>query len=383
MEITIRQATLRDKDSIWDFIKIAYEEERPGAVQHKIPLRWNWQFADNPFVKEPDGKLPIWIAVKRDEIIGQMCAMPMRITIGDQTYDGAWGCDFIVLKNFRGHGIGWQLNKAMCDHFQVVVHVTQARGTEKIWERYGQIAISSIVSIMWKIIKLDDNFVFRYLNSKTKSRPPLNRLFRIMCRYFFLHHIIAFCANTLTSLQNINQRLFRKIKKAEITEINEFDTEFSSFIDTASAGYDSLVKRKSQFLRWKYIGNPIVPYHLFVLRRSGAIKGYIVLRKPHQVELNIGIIADILTARDDEESMEALVSHSMAFFGKSVNVIQVLVSFSRIANIFKKYGFITIKTYESHFVCSDPALKEKLKDHTQDWFITFADHDQEQVRPVE
>lgn len=365
-------------------MRIAYEEDAPGVVQYKIPLRWNWQFADNPFVKEKEGddRLPIWIALQGDEIAGQMCAMPMRITIGDRTYDGGWGCDFIVLKKFRGYGIGWRLNKAYCDHFQVAVHVTQAHSTAKMWEKCGSIAVSP-VSIMWKIIKLDGNFVFRYLNSKTRSRPPLNRFIKALCRVFFLHYVVAFGINMVTALQNPVRAPFRMSKKADITESAEFDCGFSAFIDTASAGYDALVKREPQFLSWKYIDNPVVPYHMFVLRRHDAIKGYIALRRPHPAELNIGIIADIFTAHDDEESIEALVSHAIAFFGKSVNVIQVLVSLDGIAHTLKKCGFKSIKTYEPNFVCSDPTLREKLKQHTKGWFITFADHDQEQIRPVE
>ena len=362
-------------------MKIAYEEEEPGIVQYKIPLRWNWQFADNPFVNEKDGTLPIWIAIKGDEIAGQMCAMPMRMKIGDHTYDGGWGCDFIVLKKFRGEGIGWLLNKAYCDYFQVVVHITYANSTKKIWEKLESIPVSP-VSIMWNIVKLNNNFVFRYLNYRTESRPSLNRLITILCKYFFLHYFIAFCGNTLTAIANPIRMLSRKNTKAEITEINEFDEDFAAFIDTASTGYDSLVKREPQFLRWKYIGNPMMQYHLFVLRKNEDIKGYVVLRKPHPAELNIGIIADIFAARGDEESVEALVSHAIAFFGKSVNVIQVLVSLDFIVKILQKHGFITIKTSEPHFVCSDPALREKLKEHTKEWFVTYADHDQDQIVPI-
>ena len=128
MDIVIRQATLKDREAIWDFMRAAYEEDSPGVVQYKVPRRWNWQFADNPFVKDKEegDLLPIWLACHGQEIAGQMCAMPMRITIGGRTYDGGWGCDFIVLKKYRGLGIGWRLNQAYCEHFQVVVHVTQA-----------------------------------------------------------------------------------------------------------------------------------------------------------------------------------------------------------------------------------------------------------------
>ena len=383
-EVRIRQATRRDREALWKFMKAAYEEDAPGTVQYKVPRRWNWQFADNPFVrdKEGDDLLPIWIALVGDEIAGQMCAMPMRITIDGRTYDGGWGCDFIVLKKFRGRGVGWRLNEAYCRHFQIVVHVTQAHSTARMWERWGMIAVSP-VSILWRIVRLDGSFVFRYLNAKTRTRPPLNRLFRALCRFLAFHHVLAFGLNGLALVRNAVRRPAPAGPGATITEETAFDAGFSAFIDEAGAGYGALVKREPRFLAWKYVGNPVVPYHLFVLRREGAVKGYIALRRPHPAELGIGIIADIFTAPGDTGSLEALLAHAVAFFGRSVRVIQTLVPSGRLAPVLKRSGFVTIKTYEPHFVCADPALRETLKDQTRDWYITFADHDQDQIRPVE
>ena len=384
MDIVIRQATLKDREAIWDFMRAAYEEDSPGVVQYKVPRRWNWQFADNPFVKDKEegDLLPIWLACHGQEIAGQMCAMPMRITIGGRTYDGGWGCDFIVLKKYRGLGIGWRLNQAYCEHFQVVVHVTQALATAKMWERCGSVAVEP-VSILWKIVRLDGAFVFRYLNSKTKARPRWNRTFKALCRLLAAHRIASAGLNAAGAAGNALRALFRGERTADITEVVDLDEAFSAFVESASAGYDALVKREPRFLRWKYIANPVIPYHIFVLREDGETKGYVVLRRPHPAELSIGVIADIFTARDDDASMEALVSHAVAFFGKSVSVIQVLVSADSALRALRRAGFRTIKTYEPHFVCLDADLRERLRTHTRDWLITFADHDQDQIRPVE
>jgi hypothetical protein len=363
-------------------MKIAYEEESPGIIQFKIPLRWNWQFLDNPFIQEKDGKLPIWIALKGNEIAGQICAMPMQIKIGGETYNGGWGCDLIVLKKFRRYGIAWKLNKLYCDHFPVVVHIVMARTTQKIWEKCGSTPVEPF-SIMWKVINLDQNFVFRYLNHKTKSRPTLNKIFKLLCKYFYINYFISFNFNIINNILNFFKKTFKKNNKLEITEIKEFNNEFYEFIEKNTYEYKTIVKRDPKFLRWKYIDNLMMPYHFFILKKNNVLKGYIVLRKPHPAQLNIGTIADIFTAKNDTESIQALVDHAIAFFGKSVQVIQCLVSLKHILKIFKKFGFITIKKYAPHFLCSDKTLQEKLNRHNKEWFITLADHDLEQILPIE
>jgi GNAT superfamily N-acetyltransferase len=380
-EIVIRQATIEDREAIWAFMKAAYDEEAPGTARYKFPQRWIWQFADNPFVRERGKGLPIWLALVGGEIAGQMCAMPMRLKAGDRVLDGGWGCDFIVLKKYRGLGIGWRLNKAYCEHFQIVVHVTQALATEKMWERCGSLSASP-VRVMWRIFRLSPDFVFRYVAGKARSRPRLDSWFRRSCRVFYLHGLIAAVVNVGAFFRTCRLRP-RAAGGESFEEVTSFDQDFADFIETASAGYDVLVKRDPKFLGWRYLSNPTLPYHVFVLRTGGAVKGYIVVRDPHPAELNMGVIADVFTARDDGVSMEALLARALAFFGRRVGVIQVLASSPCLAEVLRKNGFLTRKSYDPHFVCSDPVLRAWAEGHRGDWYITFADHDQDQIRPAE
>ena len=78
--IEIRQATLSDKERIFDFLANAYQE----MSCYKYPERWEWEYQHNPFVK--DQNLPIWIAVENGEkIVGQICVMVEPLKIGTQT----------------------------------------------------------------------------------------------------------------------------------------------------------------------------------------------------------------------------------------------------------------------------------------------------------
>ena len=53
--VSVRQATLDDKQKIFEFIRLAY----PNRWKYKIPERWEWEFELNPFC--PPGQLPIWM----------------------------------------------------------------------------------------------------------------------------------------------------------------------------------------------------------------------------------------------------------------------------------------------------------------------------------
>ena len=75
--IIIRQATIQDRDKIWSFLKLAYKK----YSRYKFPERWNWQYLNNPNWKGKN--LPIWLAIKDGEIIGQSNALFSKVKIGD------------------------------------------------------------------------------------------------------------------------------------------------------------------------------------------------------------------------------------------------------------------------------------------------------------
>lgn len=381
MEIVIRQATMADRESLWDFVKMSYGEEFPELGSLNYPVYWNWQFTDNPFVTKADGRLPIWIACAGNEIVGQIGSLPMTLHAGVETYNGGWGIDLIVNKKFRGFGLGRRLLKACSDYFQISVHVTMAQSTHKIWDKFGSVPVNP-VSVMWKPLLVEGDFIYRIIMRKTSTRPLLRKVTNLLCRYFFLHNVVTFVSNTMVRLLGGFKSSRRNDSKVEIAELLCFDIEFGEFIKRASLGYDVIVHRTVKFLSWKYMKNPTVKYRIFAARKEGTLTGYIVLRTPHPTELRIGIISDLFTASGDTESIEALVRHAITYFGKNVNVIESLVSHLFIKKTMKMLGFFTIRNYIPHFLCMQPTLRMQMMDHRSDWFLTYADHDLDQIHPI-
>jgi len=381
MEITVRQANKSDMDDIWSFIEHAYVEESPELVQFKIPQRWNWQFLDNPFVADKDDAIPIWLAYADGKIVAQIAALPTKLRIGETVYNAGWACDLIVSREFRGLGIAGRLFTAYAENYKVGVHIGMAKSSRNILEKLGSADLTP-VDLLWKPMNVCGDFIYRLLEKKTVTRKQFSTLVDILCRILRLNHIFAFAVNVLTTLAIPFTPPRKANPTIEISEFFAFDRDFEEFIERESQEYYAIVDRTPKFLSWKYLRNPMVEYQIFLARREGRISGYIVLRRPHLAELKIGIISDIFTVREDSEVVDALVSRAITYFATDVNVIEIWTSRKFIKKTLHSLGFLTIKKITPNFLCADPALKASIIENRAEWYLTYADHDLDQIHPI-
>jgi GNAT superfamily N-acetyltransferase len=127
----VRQATLDDRSAIFDLIRVAYA----GREQYKIPERWQWQFCDNPFWSGPD--LPIWIAVDGGRVVGQTGAMIEPIKMDQAATTVAWSVDTYLLPEYRGRGVGRQLQEASQTRHRVFMSLAMSAKNRRIKESLG------------------------------------------------------------------------------------------------------------------------------------------------------------------------------------------------------------------------------------------------------
>jgi hypothetical protein len=381
MEIIIRQATLDDKNAIFEFIKTAYEREQPGFSQYKIPERWIWQFEKNPFISEKNNNLPIWLALDQNKIVGQYCAIPGEIIINKKLFNMGWGCDLIVRSDYRGLGIAYQLHTAFRNHFELTIGIGFAQATRRIWEKSGSLPLPEM-SIFWFLIKLNKYFVYHYIKARIIHRKKLFKVIDILFNYMFLNFFIAIFVNFLFVLKKtFNTQLKYKIK-SDIVEIFEFKDDINKLFNKTINEHNFIVPRYSKLLNWKFFQNDQLKYNVFVSKKDSEINGYIVLRKPHPSELNIGFIVDFYTSKNDIDTFKDLMIHAINYFGNSVSTIQCLTSVKEFEKLLHKIGFTTIKNYKPLVIFSNPAFKEKFKKKVFQCFITLIDHDLDQIEPI-
>jgi hypothetical protein len=99
--IIVRRATRWDRPAISRFIEDAY-----GArARYKATPRWTWQFIDNPFGRRQGDEVPVWVAVDRDRVVGQIAVQKALLQVEEETFEAGWAVDIMILRSHRGAGL--------------------------------------------------------------------------------------------------------------------------------------------------------------------------------------------------------------------------------------------------------------------------------------
>ena len=372
----IRQGLIDDKKAIWDFIRAAYSD----SIKYRIPDRWNWEYLDNPSADKSGNKLPIFIAIKDGQIVGQICAIVYQIKIGEEMHRIAGGVDLVTLPNCRGEGIGQRLIRAIAEHYKLYMAISMDPVTRRIYERLEYSKMEPI-PIYRRLMKLDRESTSRLLMAITRNHLWLNRI-AMIGRTVRLGNIISTVANFLLGLRDRLERHSKKECRSEIREVERFGDEIDQLWRATNHKFKVIVKRDQQYLNWRFSDSTQLDYRKFVITRDGQTRGYIVLRMPQPVERNDGIIVDLFAAPEDSETIEQLIRHAIDFFGKKVTMIECPATQKEYQEVLSKSGFFKFGKVEPIFYCMGSSLRTKLEEWKTNWFLTKADHDWDQLHPL-
>lgn len=369
---TIRQASLDEIDRIRSFLNLAYGY----TGEHSMPDRWAWEYLRNPYRGNKNADLPIWIAEENNSIVGQICTIPIELRIGSLTLHAVWGVDLIVLPSFRGGGIGRQLIEKVVQDNQCYMAIDMSDITKRIYDRLGYIQIPP-VPVYRKIVQLSSSLVSEYLARSSKKNAWIKQLNLIIPRRL-LSRFLAFSINRIIRVRKALSLQAKKKKKknqVDIFPLQSFGPGMDEFWKKIQSQYGIIVKRDQTFLNWRFRGNRDLNYLVFGARREGDISGYIVLRKGELNQTCLGYVVDILSARDDEETIDALVRYAIDFFGDEVEAIEFACTPSEYQHILKRYGFFKMKESIPYSWCVDEQTRKQMEELKGEWFITRGDSD--------
>ena len=300
----VRQATLADKDSIFEFLQTAYS----GRARYKFPYRWEWEFEHNPF-REPSS-LPIWIALDQNgKVVGQSCALMEPLVLEGLEYRVGWGVDFYVLPECRGVGLGKKLQVANSGGNVVFMSLSMTGPTRKIKQSIGMQPLQSLPAYM-KILRHEPASV---LDTAVKRYPFLPKGVLKGLR------LDERTAEQLTARAFKNDQDQWKTRDTGITirVLKRFGKEIEPLWESLSPKFTGLVRRDAKYLNWKYGEQPHMIHDKLAAYRGEDISGYIVLRKALPPERNAGIISDIFVDPEDEDTIRTLLLHSIRAFRKA------------------------------------------------------------------
>jgi len=360
--IIVRKASRSDRPAIARFIEDAYGER----AQYKATPRWTWQFIDNPFGRRHGDEVPIWVAVDGDRVVGQVAVQTGLIQVDGKTFEAGWAVDIMILRSYRGAGIGHRLHDAVVDNVDILMALTMAQGSRQMAKKHGCVTLAEVHQLT-RWVRLDAESVRSYLLLRTVNHQRAYEVAQFSCNVFQFHRVFPLLANPLLRLRDWVKRLRRRSGATSIVEVDRFGPEI-------------IFPRDAQFLNWRFVDCPEPTYRCFVARRGGRAVGYVVLRRAEPVELPQGVIADLYASRSDLETLDDLVWHSLAFFGNDVAAIDCGTSVAEFATVLRKHGFFRTWTHHPTCICRDSSLRERIAQLRNDWFFSKGDHDWDQIR---
>jgi GNAT superfamily N-acetyltransferase len=377
VQAIIRQASIADREALFDFVRVAYGDR----AKHKIPDRWKWYFQDNPFLRGDGERLPIWIAIKDGRIVGQWCAVPVEMKIGEEVRQASWGIDLIVLPTCRGEGLASRLFHAFAEHYELRMSVSMTAITRHIYTREGSISVAP-VSVFRRLVGLNRRSILLYVQARLRRWPWLHRAVRIGCQVFQFDRVFALPVNAALGLRDLLERRTKREPRTQIREVERFGDEIDQLWNATSHQFGVIAKRDRIFLNWRFADDPLLEYRSFVATRDGEPKGYLVLRKCQPIELNMGKIVDLYASRDDEETLDDLIRHAIHVFGREVMAIECAVTPLEYRRALSRFGFREKDRVTPLVFCTDAGLRAKLDALKDRWFLTKGDQDWDRLSPV-
>ena len=372
--IIVRRATRSDRPAIARLIEDAYG---PSAHYMATP-RWTWQFIDNPFGRPQGEELPIWVAVDGDRVVGQIAVQNALLQVDGTTLEAGWAVDIMILPTHRGAGIGHRLHEAVTSEVDILLALTMAQASRRMAERQSRVPLAEVHQLT-RWVRLDAVSIRRYLLVRTANRRWAHALAQFSCSVGQFHRLFPRLVNPLLGLRDFVKRSRRRPATTSVVEVDHFGPEVDELWERTQGDYPVILPRDTRFLNWRFVDCPEPKYRRFVAQRGGRAVGYVVLRRPEPVELPNGIIVDLYASREDVETIDALVWHSLAFFGDNVSAVDCGTSIAEFESVLRMHGFFRTRSHHPTCVCRDGALRDRLAQLRSDWFFSKGDHDWDQI----
>jgi predicted N-acetyltransferase YhbS len=371
--VIVRKASRSDQAAIARFIEDAY-----GPRARYKDARWNWQFIDNPFGRQQGDEVPVWVAVDGDRVVGQIGVQKATLQVEGKTFEAGWAVDIMILRSHRGAGIGHRLHDAVASDVDILMALTMAQASRRMAVKQGRVALAEVHQLT-RWVRLDAGTVRRYLLLRTANHSRTHRAARVACDVFQFHRLFPRLANPLLRARDFVTRSRREPEAPNIVEVDRFGSEIDELWDRTRDEYPVIFPRDARFLNWRFVDCPEPTYRRFVAKRGGRTVGYVVLRRAEPVELPQGIIVDLYASRRDVQTVDALVRHSLAFFGNDVSAVDCGTSVREFEAVLRKHGFYRTRAHHPTCVCRDSALGDRLAQLRNDWFFSKGDHDWDQI----
>lgn len=322
---------------------------------------WEWRYLKNPVQK-----VLINLAESGDgRLAGQYAVMPVKMQIGNETKTGTLSLDTMTHPDFRGQGMFVRLAE----------------------DNYARLAAAGVVLTYGFPNQNSHHGFIKHLGWSDLQRcapvyvKPLKSLGLLQQK--LKSKVLATVFNPVFQLV-WGCACFPQVRAADsairISRVTEFDEHWDELWQRNAETMPVAVVRDQEFLRWRFLQNPVFSYTIFAAHEGEGLAGYVVLRSEERFGLRVGYLVDVLAP--SAKVLAPLLSHAEEFLrSQDCSLVSLLMmpKWARILNL-RRMGYLrlpeSVMPQDLHVgVRVHQGTSELNISDPKNWYLTWADHD--------
>jgi len=363
--LTTRQAVPSDRAAILSFVERSYQR----IARWRVPDRWDWQFAQNPFRASPD-VLPVFLALdSAGRIVGQSCVMLVPMQLLGRSHTAGWGCDLFVAPEWRGRGVARRLQASVHAATEVHLSLNMAAETRHLKLELGDALLDPI-----PVYELTVRYEASAIRQVLEQRFSALRAGYLMSG---TSKLLAAIASTSAGWKQ-SRRGRHPDPSIRLLEGKEFGREHDELWSRVAGSFRSAIERRTPYLDWKYLRQPHLTYRILEAWRGEVLAGFVVFRTSRAPEAACGRIVDVVADPRDQEAVAALIVRAVnSLLEEGCPRVRVATSVSAFAAVFERVGFRRVEEMTA-VVGKGEASAEVVKATEGGWLLGMGDGDWDQ-----
>lgn len=302
---------------------------------------WNYQFLENPGALAR-GFHPV-VAEDNGRIVGFNSVVPVSIIWNGAPLEAMWSCDFKVLAQCRGQGVGRLIKEALAQKSPVLM-------------AFGISPIAAIVLNRMGWVPNNNVYFYRKI-----VRPKSARELAL-----YLYQQGTACVN-----RSASSALCTVTSQSSLPAAEELDRLWEG----VQGGYNKAVIRNAAYLNWRYQQHPLASYSFLEARdaRNSLLALGVVRCSGHQERL-VDFVGPATGAGIKRAIVETFLTCQ-----KQPTAYSAMTSDPELQQVFKSLGFYQGREQPRFYVRADKALLNQHEyEHCHEgWFIMGGDSDGE------
>jgi len=345
----VRDGNKMDMEGILSLRGVVFKEEERDKLD---PRFWKWEFMDGPA-----GKALIYIVEDQNNIVGHFADIPRRFAVEGGMVLGTLSLDLMVHPNYWRKGMFAAMGTYGAEK------VRQSNGLFLTAFPIRSETILGLKKIGWREVEKLPVLVYPIRFGGILKRYvhflPLGLMMGGITRFFYF------------LLYGLRRR--EGTGGIEVEKVGSFDEPFDHFWQKASVLYPVMGIRNRDYLNWRYLQHPTRSYVIYRAKKSGEMRGYIVLRKVDLLNFNSAVIVDLLAL--DEEILLALVERGIQHSKQEgADLLGFMVPQGHpYYKILRRKGFLrSPKTFQFMVY---PHSNREIFVSPEKWYVTWGDSD--------